>query len=77
MSGVRVDRATIVSIAVSAAGVKPATVRQWIARGIITQHPDGYDPDELLQWIETTRNVDQARGAVHASHVRHQTRRAG
>lgn len=76
MSGVRVDQAGIVRIGVAVAGVKPATVRQWITRGHLTRHVDGFDPDELILWVETIRNVGQARGAAHAAHVRHQKRSA-
>lgn len=75
MSGVRVDYATIVAIGCSAAKVKPATVRKWISRGLITRHDDGFDPDELFRWVETIRNLDQAVGGVVAAHNRHQTRR--
>lgn len=76
MSGIRLTYAEIVRVGVDAAGVKPATVKKWIARGLVTRHADGYDPDEMLQWVETVRDTGKARGAVLAAHVRHQTRRA-
>lgn len=69
---IRVDTA----VAANIAQVKPATIRQWIARGHVTRHHDGIDADELLTWIDTIRNNGKARGAMIASHVRHQTRRS-
>jgi hypothetical protein len=47
------------AVAASVAEVQPATVRQWVARGIITRYPDGYDLTELLHWIDT-RNRNMA-----------------
>jgi hypothetical protein len=51
MSGVRVTFAAAVRIGAFVAQVQPRTVEQWIHRGLITKHPDGYDPDEILTWI--------------------------
>lgn len=33
-------------------GVKPGTIRLWVHRGQILRHPDGFDVDELLHWID-------------------------
>lgn len=38
-------------------GVKPGTIRRWVHDGRVIRHPDGYDVDELLQWIDA-RNPD-------------------
>jgi hypothetical protein len=77
MSDVRITYNGAVEMCVAWCGVKPGTVRVWITRGLITRHPDGFDPDEIAQWIETVRNTEKARGAALASHIRYQTRRAG
>jgi hypothetical protein len=77
MSEVRITYSGAVEMCVAWSGVKAATVRVWISRGLITRYPDGFDPDEIALWLETTRNTEKARGAALASHVRYQTRRAG
>lgn len=46
---IHVDLQTAVSIC----GVKPGTIRKWVFDGRIIRHDDGYDVDELLQWIDT------------------------
>jgi hypothetical protein len=75
VSTLRITRAGAIRMCVALTGVKPATVRVWIHRGLITEHPDGFDPDEVWMWTQQTRNIEQAVGAVHAAHVR-TTRRA-
>lgn len=69
---VRVDTNTAASIA----QVQPATIRQWVRRQLVTRHIDGIDVDELLTFVDTIRNTGKARGALLATHARHQTRRS-
>lgn len=38
--------------ACAVAEVKPGTIRQWVARGFITRHRDGYDLAEILARID-------------------------
>lgn len=52
MSGVRITYTGAVNLGMLLAGVKAGTVEQWITRGLITKHPDGYDPDEIMLWVE-------------------------
>lgn len=75
MSGVRITYSGAVAMCVAWAGVKPGTARQWIARGLLERHDDGFDPDQIIQWIDTIRDTGKARGAAVASHNRYQTRR--
>lgn len=44
-------------IAANICGVKPGTIRRWVHDHRVTRHPDGYDVDELLHWIDA-RNPD-------------------
>jgi hypothetical protein len=42
--------------AAAIAEVKPATVRQWVHRGIIRRYDDGYDVTEILLWLDQHRS---------------------
>lgn len=53
------------------AEVKPDTVDRWRRRGKIRLYPDGYDLDELDDWLRR-RHPGKAVGAALASHARHQ-----
>lgn len=64
-------------VAATIAEVQPGTVRVWLTRGLITRHPHGIDLYELMHWLDTTRNMEQARGAAVAAHNRHRRRRYG
>lgn len=75
MSGHRITYSGAIHLCVTVGGVKPGTARVWISRGIITRHPDGFDPDEILQWLEQTRDIGKAVGAAVAAHNRYTTRR--
>lgn len=46
--------------ACAVAEVQPATIRQWVARGLISRTADGYDLVEILEWLDT-RNASKVR----------------
>ena len=52
MSGVRITYTGVIRLGMYAANVKAKTVEAWITAGLITKHDDGYDPDEVLMWIQ-------------------------
>lgn len=76
MSDARITYSQAVRLGVEYADVKPGTVRQWIARGLVIRHPDGFDPDQIILWLDTIRDVNKARGAAVASHNRYSARRS-
>lgn len=70
MSSVRITYTQAVNLGMVLAGVQRKTVVQWITRKHITRYDDGYDPDEIYEWVMTTRNSGKARGAQLATYAR-------
>lgn len=48
-------------VAAAICKVQPGTVRQWVKRGVVTRHTDGYDVYELLHWVDVQRRNQMIR----------------